>query len=253
MASVQHLVSLWQCRASSPIRRHLHPRLRDLRRDPPQGRGGLGPASRRRRLRGHRPGGARHVGGHQPGAVAWTHARAAILGGAAHWSQLPVYPPAEVGRALAVVVATRPFPGGPHPLDSVSYCDVSGEDYVPASHSRSRRPPAPPAIGGRIVDEEAYQRSVSRCRRSAGRPRRRPSGSAGRHRPQLLARATAPVTGKVGVLSGGGSGHEPLHGGFVGRGMLDAACSRRGLHVADARPDLEATKPSTAARACCTS
>ena len=30
--------------------------------------------------------------------------------------------------------------------------------------------------------------------------------------------------GKVGLISGGGSGHEPLHGGFVGHGMLDAAC-----------------------------
>jgi dihydroxyacetone kinase-like protein len=30
--------------------------------------------------------------------------------------------------------------------------------------------------------------------------------------------------GKVGLLSGGGAGHEPLHGGFVGEGMLDAAC-----------------------------
>jgi dihydroxyacetone kinase-like protein len=32
------------------------------------------------------------------------------------------------------------------------------------------------------------------------------------------------VPGKVGLISGGGSGHEPLHAGFVGRGMLDAAC-----------------------------
>ena len=30
--------------------------------------------------------------------------------------------------------------------------------------------------------------------------------------------------GKVGLISGGGSGHEPLHAGFVGLGMLDAAC-----------------------------
>src|SRR6185295_18905303 len=30
--------------------------------------------------------------------------------------------------------------------------------------------------------------------------------------------------GKVALVSGGGSGHEPLHAGFVGRGMLDAAC-----------------------------
>jgi len=34
-----------------------------------------------------------------------------------------------------------------------------------------------------------------------------------------------PVAGKVGLISGGGSGHEPLHGGFVGLGMLDAACA----------------------------
>jgi dihydroxyacetone kinase-like protein len=42
---------------------------------------------------------------------------------------------------------------------------------------------------------------------------------------QLVIRADAPVSGKVGLVSGGGSGHEPLHGGFVGAGMLDAACA----------------------------
>jgi dihydroxyacetone kinase-like protein len=42
--------------------------------------------------------------------------------------------------------------------------------------------------------------------------------------PAVVVRADAPVSGKVAVVSGGGSGHEPLHGGFVGRGMLDAAC-----------------------------
>src|SRR3954462_6699500 len=41
---------------------------------------------------------------------------------------------------------------------------------------------------------------------------------------QILVRADAPATGKVALISGGGSGHEPLHGGFVGHGMLDAAC-----------------------------
>lgn len=45
-----------------------------------------------------------------------------------------------------------------------------------------------------------------------------------RYDPDFIVRADAPVHGKVGVLSGGGSGHEPMHGGFVGRGMLDAAC-----------------------------
>src|SRR5712675_585853 len=41
---------------------------------------------------------------------------------------------------------------------------------------------------------------------------------------QIVVRKDAPVAGKVGLLSGGGSGHEPMHGGFVGRRMLDAAC-----------------------------
>jgi dihydroxyacetone kinase-like protein len=42
--------------------------------------------------------------------------------------------------------------------------------------------------------------------------------------PNYLVRADAPVQGKVALVSGGGSGHEPMHGGFVGMGMLDAAC-----------------------------
>jgi phosphoenolpyruvate---glycerone phosphotransferase subunit DhaK len=41
---------------------------------------------------------------------------------------------------------------------------------------------------------------------------------------QIIVRKDAPIQGKVGVISGGGSGHEPMHGGFVGYGMLDAAC-----------------------------
>ena len=42
--------------------------------------------------------------------------------------------------------------------------------------------------------------------------------------PNVVVRKDAPRRGKVGVISGGGSGHEPMHGGFVGMGMLDAAC-----------------------------
>ena len=45
------------------------------------------------------------------------------------------------------------------------------------------------------------------------------------HEHKIVYRGDAPVTGKVGLISGGGSGHEPLHGGFVGLGMLDAACA----------------------------
>jgi len=60
--------------------------------------------------------------------------------------------------------------------------------------------------------------------------------------PNFIVRADAPVRGKVGVISGGGSGHEPMHGGFVGYGMLDAACP--GAVFTSPTPDqmLEATK-----------
>lgn len=44
------------------------------------------------------------------------------------------------------------------------------------------------------------------------------------YEPNYIIRADAPVKNKVAIISGGGSGHEPMHGGFVGRGMLDAAC-----------------------------
>lgn len=39
----------------------------------------------------------------------------------------------------------------------------------------------------------------------------------------VLVRAKAPISGKVALVSGGGSGHEPSHGGYVGYGMLDGA------------------------------
>ncbi|AFZ18640.1 dihydroxyacetone kinase subunit DhaK [Allocoleopsis franciscana] len=42
--------------------------------------------------------------------------------------------------------------------------------------------------------------------------------------PHFIYRADAPIQNKVALISGGGSGHEPMHGGFVGIGMLDAAC-----------------------------
>ena len=60
--------------------------------------------------------------------------------------------------------------------------------------------------------------------------------------PNFITRADAPVQGKVALVSGGGSGHEPMHGGFVGMGMLDAACP--GAVFTSPTPDqmLEATK-----------
>jgi phosphoenolpyruvate---glycerone phosphotransferase subunit DhaK len=60
--------------------------------------------------------------------------------------------------------------------------------------------------------------------------------------PYVIVRRDAPVSGKVGLVSGGGAGHEPMHGGFVGPGMLDAACP--GEVFTSPTPDqmLEATK-----------
>jgi dihydroxyacetone kinase-like protein len=60
--------------------------------------------------------------------------------------------------------------------------------------------------------------------------------------PAYIVRSDAPVPGKVAIVSGGGSGHEPMHGGFVGMGMLDAACP--GEVFTSPTPDqmLEATK-----------
>jgi phosphoenolpyruvate---glycerone phosphotransferase subunit DhaK len=62
------------------------------------------------------------------------------------------------------------------------------------------------------------------------------------HVNRIIYRRDAPTPGKVGLVSGGGSGHEPLHGGFVGLGMLDAACA--GQIFTSPTPDqmLEATK-----------
>ncbi len=59
---------------------------------------------------------------------------------------------------------------------------------------------------------------------------------------RIIYRGDAPVADKVALISGGGSGHEPLHGGFVGAGMLDAACA--GEIFTSPVPDqmLEATK-----------
>ena len=45
------------------------------------------------------------------------------------------------------------------------------------------------------------------------------------HTHRVIFRAEPTRPGKVAVISGGGSGHEPLHSGFVGVGMLDAACA----------------------------
>ncbi|GAB2514262.1 dihydroxyacetone kinase subunit DhaK [Paramicrobacterium agarici] len=60
--------------------------------------------------------------------------------------------------------------------------------------------------------------------------------------PTFVVRADAPVAGKVAIVSGGGSGHEPLHAGFVGFGMLDAAVPGPVFTSPTPDPILAATK-----------
>jgi dihydroxyacetone kinase-like protein len=62
------------------------------------------------------------------------------------------------------------------------------------------------------------------------------------HDPIYIVRKDAPVSGKVALVSGGGSGHEPLHGGFVGYGMLDAAVPGPVFTSPTPDPILAATK-----------
>ncbi|MGJ4843944.1 dihydroxyacetone kinase subunit DhaK [Leifsonia sp. Le1] len=62
------------------------------------------------------------------------------------------------------------------------------------------------------------------------------------HDPRFVSRADGPVQGKVGLISGGGSGHEPLHAGFVGKGMLDAAVPGEVFTSPTPMPIVEATK-----------
>lgn len=64
----------------------------------------------------------------------------------------------------------------------------------------------------------------------------------------VIARIDAPVAGKVGLISGGGSGHEPAHAGYVGKGMLD--CAVAGDIFTSPTPDqvLEAIKKANSGK-----
>ncbi len=72
----------------------------------------------------------------------------------------------------------------------------------------------------KFINDPASVVSEALCGMAAAHPELRVD-----HQNKIIYRDDAPVVGKVGLLSGGGSGHEPLHGGFVGVGMLDAACA----------------------------
>ena len=95
-----------------------------------------------------------------------------------------------------------------------------------ADHRRDLRQPCLPAtaIAGDRHEEVHQRRRHDAARsRSTASPRRTPT-SLRSVRADLRAPARRCKPGKVALISGGGSGHEPLHAGFVGHGMLDAAC-----------------------------
>jgi dihydroxyacetone kinase-like protein len=73
------------------------------------------------------------------------------------------------------------------------------------------------------------------------------------HDPTFVRRAGGPVAGRVALVSGGGSGHEPLHAGFVGHGMLSAAVPGPVFTSPTPDPIVAATRTVDGERASCTS
>ena len=71
------------------------------------------------------------------------------------------------------------------------------------------------------------------------------------HDQRVVFRGDAPVRGKVGLVSGGGSGHEPMHAGFVGPGMLDAAVCGQVFSSPSADQVLEAVRGVDGGAGCC--
>ena len=107
------------------------------------------------------------------------------------------------------------------------------------SEDRGAQAPVPP----NRAHEEAHQRAREGRRGHAqgdGACPRRPDP--GHPESNVVVRADAPVEGKVALVSGGGSGHEPTHGGFVGPGMLDAACAGAVFHEPTPDQMFEASK-----------
>lgn len=69
--------------------------------------------------------------------------------------------------------------------------------------------------------------------------------------PHYITRADSPVMGKVALVSGGGSGHEPMHGGLVGKGCWMVPAPARSLPRRPRIRCMSAARRSTAVPACC--
>ena len=66
--------------------------------------------------------------------------------------------------------------------------------------------------------------------------------------PRVVRYRPAPIAGKVGLVTGGGSGHEPAFLGYVGKGMMDAVAIGEVFSSPSARPSTTPSGPPRAAR-----
>ena len=147
-----------------------------------------------------------------------------IAGGEVKWGQLPVYLAAEL---LAGVVAALLFgllsrtPADRAPVEGV---DLGAPDLESAIRPLSRRLTTTNRPKERLMKKLINDPNDVVVEALLGIEAAHPDLQVDHHN-KIIYRGDAPKKGKVGIISGGGSGHEPLHGGFVGLGMLDAACA----------------------------
>src|SRR5579859_1762951 len=199
--------------------RHVHAGLRHLRRHRPPCGARLGAdGDRRHRVRGHHHRGPGHRRRHQPGP---------LPGRGVH---------AEGVRRERAVVATARLSHRGTGRRGARWAHLGSRGQDP--QRRIVRQPGPSRAGsssgrGRPGRRENPGRHVMKklinspdsvvTDALAGVAAAHPSLAVDIEN-KVITRAGGPRAGKVGLVSGGGSGHEPLHGGFVGYGMLDAAC-----------------------------
>ena len=146
------------------------------------------------------------------------------FGGTVHWEQLPVYVVAEV---LAGVAAAAVYTVDRHARGRLARSTVVTADATSLIRCWPSRPPErQDRTGGlhtmkKLINDPGTVVADALKGIEAAHPELRVD-----HEHKVIYRADrARCRARSGLVSGGGSGHEPLHGGFVGVGMLDAACA----------------------------
>ena len=175
-----------------------------------------------------------------------------IAGGTVKWEQLPVYLLAE----LLAGVARRPglrfiahTPADRAAAAGIDLADPERRDPQPGPGLTRPAPTREETTMKKLINDPNDVVVEALLGIEAAHPDLRVD-----HHNKIIYRGDAPRPGKVGIISGGGSGHEPLHGGFVGLGHARRGLRRRGVHLAGARPDARRHQAaSTAAPASCTS